>query len=221
MTFSHLRTPLALATSVHLRAAILALMLLPLVGCATVGMVAYKLSGPEPVPAKYTPAKELTLVLVESFENPSAHVVDAQRLTAQISIDLERQKIVPLVDVDRLQALRDRDPAAFRKMTIPSIGRAVGAKQVLYVNIVELSHETDGTVMRGRTTTMSRFIDTGTGTTLWPTDFAQGFPLNMETPYVRLELDPTGDGVRGRLVREMSDAITKLFYKWTPVEGVK
>lgn len=197
------------------------LVLLTAAGCGAVAIVAYKLGGPTPVEAKYVPAKEPTLVLIENFDNPSSHFVDSQRLTSHLSAELEKNKVVPLVDVDLLYKLRDKDKKLFAKMTIPQIGKAVGAKQVLYVNILQLDMETDGLMMRGNVSTMTKFIDVGSGANLWPTDFSEGFPLSAQTPYVRLESDASGEGVRQSLIRNIADANAKLFYKWTPVEGIK
>src|SRR2546426_898908 len=77
---------------------------------------------------------------------------------------------VPLKSPDDLYQLRAADPIKFRKMTIPSVGKAVGAKQVLYVNLTQSRVDlTPGTEMlKGRIGVLVRVVDVTSGVTRWP-----------------------------------------------------
>src|SRR4051812_10680622 len=110
--------------------------LLLLTGCNAVGAIAYKIGPPPRTPAKYKPAKELAVIIVENYRNPSASDVDSEQLARLIADELRNNKVVPLVAENAIQQLRDADREKFRAMTIPALGRAVGAKQVIYVDLV-------------------------------------------------------------------------------------
>src|SRR5256885_4953570 len=101
-------------------------------GCAAAGAIAYKVAGPPKIDAKYTPAKTPTLVLVENFHHQTSAEPDSDLLARYIGDDLTVNKVVPVVDLDRLRSLRDSKPGEFSRMSISAIGRAVDARQVLY-----------------------------------------------------------------------------------------
>ncbi len=189
--------------------------------CQAVALAIYKLSPPPKVPAKYVPKKEPMLVLVENYENPSVTYVASQQLTAALRTDLERNKVAPLVDADKIVELRDMNPDAFKKMSIPQLGKSVGAKQVLYINLQSLNVEGDGVMVRGVAQGQVKIIDVTTGQTLWPTDLAAGYELLLQTPFARVEERSTEQNVRNQLVTGVSDQVSKLFYKWTVQEGVQ
>ena len=197
------------------------LLLLPLLvtGCSLGGALAHKVVGPPPIPAQYVPAKEPTLVLVENYRNPSATILDAHRLEGRVGEELERHGVVPLVDRSRLEPIRQSP--GFSKMTIPAVGRAAGAKQVLYVNVH--SFRVDGTVagemLKGRAEMSVRIVDTATGTSRWPPD-AAGFPVTVETPWVRQGHGADETALRDQMSRRAADIMVKLFRKHSPDEGI-
>jgi len=191
------------------------------VSCQAVALVLYKLSPPPKVPAKYVPKKEPMLVLVENYENPSVTYVASQQLNAALRADLERNKVAPLVDADKIVELRDLNPEAFKKMSIPQLGKSVGAKQVLYINLQSLNVEGDGVMARGMAQGQVKIIDVATGQTLWPTDLVAGYELLLQTPHVRIDERTNEQTVRNQLVTSVSDQVSKLFYKWTVQEGIQ
>jgi hypothetical protein len=162
------------------------LALLSLSGCYAVGAVAYKVAGPPPVEAKYVPKKVPMLVVVENYSNPSATQVDAQRVADAVTETFRRRDIAPMIDADVLQSLRDADPAKVRRMTIPQVGAATKAYQVLYVDLQDVDLDADG------------------------------YPVASQTKWARVDEQRGDMDVRTALVRDMSDQIAKLFYKWTP-----
>jgi hypothetical protein len=183
-------------------------------GCSAAGVLTHKLVGPPPVPAQYTPKQEPMLVLVENYRNPSSALSDALRLEDQINKQLVQYGIAPLTDPAKLDALRNQGD--FSKLTIPAVGRACGAAQVLYVNVRKFSVE--GTVgaemLKGKADMSVRVVDVDTGSNRWPPD-AAGSPVTIETPWLR-----QGEGANEAKLREQmsstaADFIVKLFRKYS------
>ena len=195
------------------------LLLFLLSGCSLGGALAHKVVGPPPVPARYAPPKEPTLVLVENYRNPSAAILDAQRLERRVGDELERHRVVPVVDPNRLETVRATP--GFSKMTIPAIGRASGAKQVVYVNVH--SFNVDGTVagemLKGRAEMSVRIVDATTGESRWPPD-AAGYPVAVETPWVRQGDDVDEAALREQMSQRAADIMVKLFRKHGAEEGI-
>lgn len=183
------------------------------------GAALYKITPPPAVEAKYTPVEQPMLILVENFSNPSANFIDSQRLTSQLAEDLSPHLAGTIVDSDKLYRLRDTD--GYRKMSIPQIGRETGAQQVLYVNLQSLRVDTDGITVHGSATATVKIVDATTGRSRWPQDVVDGYPVSMDTPVARVDDSTTNLSIRMTLVRGLSDQISKLFYKWTPEEGIQ
>jgi hypothetical protein len=194
---------------------------LPFTGCVPVGAVFNKVVGTPPVQAQYVPDRtKLMLVLVESFRNPDAGRIDAQRVTMQVVEELRRYHVAPVVDPEDVEALRSRP--AYRSMKVEEIGRAAGARQVLYVNLqpVKVDNTVASEMLRARAEMLVRVVDVDTGQTLWPYDAPQGQTLVAESPWVR---SPAGgrEGLperelRDQVARSAAHQIVKLFRKWSP-----
>lgn len=182
--------------------------------CSTAGVLAHKFVGPPPVPATYKPAKEPMLVLVENYRNPSASMLDSARLSMLVGEQFRRHNIAPLVAPARLEALR-ADPA-YAEMTIPAIGRHVGAKQVLYVNVRRFGVEgtVGGEMLKGTAEMTVRVVDAATGDNRWPID-AGGHPVAVTTPWVRLGEGASEVALREQMIRSAAVAIGKIFRKYS------
>src|SRR5437588_4399468 len=121
--------------------ALLAVLLGCLAGCALVGAVGDK-SMPDPVtPAAFVPPKDNMLVLVENFDNPAAVAQVAEQVDRQLTYELVQHRVAPVVNPDRLVELRLGKSRVYDKMKIADIGRAVGAKQILYADQVDFTVE--------------------------------------------------------------------------------
>ncbi len=108
-------------------------------GCEIPGVLLHKAFGEVPVPAEYVPNKVATLVLVENYRSPDETVLDGDQIAHQIDDELKKEAELPLIDPDKLAPMREEDPTKFRSMSCQAVGRAVGAKQVIYVDLVESS----------------------------------------------------------------------------------
>jgi len=131
-----------------------ALALMPcLSGCAMIGAMAYKMSPDVTVPARYVPKKEPMVVIARTSQNAGGAALEAERLGRYVTEDLKDHKIGPMLDPSALTQFQSRRaggsvwaaavttaPAA-RPMTLAELGRAVGAKQILYVDLTAFSVE--------------------------------------------------------------------------------
>jgi len=183
-------------------------------GCAAAGALSHKFVGPPPVPAMYKPAKEPMLVLVENYRNPSAAVVDGQHLSHLVAEQLRRHNVVPVVDPGKLETVR-ADPG-YAKMSIPRIGRAAGAKQVLYVNVRKIAVESTvgGETINGVADLTVRVVDCATGNNRWPID-AAGHPISVATPWMGRGEGANESELREQMNRSGAVAIGKLFRKYS------
>lgn len=194
-------------------------LLVSLTGCAAAGVLAYKLSGPPTIKAKYIPAQEPMLVLVESYRSPSAAFVTAEQMTAAIEADLRDNKVVPLVDQKELYRLRDSRGEQFHDLTIPQIGQQTGAKQVLYVDVLQSSTELagGGAFVRATVAVRVKVVSVESGKTLWP-DSQGGVPVAAESPLVRIEPGVTPASVRDELVKRIGTQVARLLHDWKAEE---
>ena len=187
-------------------------------GCRAGGALAYKAFGPAPVPPKFTPANEPTVVLVENYRNPSVTEFDADRIAREVGDDLVKNKVLAtVVDQDHVRALREADPEKFRDMTIPSVGKALGVKQVIYVNLLASAVEGDASqnLVSGVADARVRLVDVETGHTIWPADSQGGYPVGAKVPYAQAERNTATD-MHNALLTSLSQQIGRLFHQWKP-----
>lgn len=197
---------------------ILVLILLSAVGCNIIAPAATIIGGPPSVPAVYRPAKEPMLVLVENFHHPTDAYADSEMLARTLVDELQRQKVAPLVPIEKLYALRTNRPDDYRKMSIAAIGRELGAKQVLYVDLQQalIDAAPGSDMLRGRVSLLLRIVDAETGRSRWPRDLSDGYPLNYEMPPPRSEEATNINAARTATYRGVADRIARLFRKWQP-----
>jgi hypothetical protein len=189
---------------------------LPLIAGCAAGYIANEVAGTPTVEAEYVPPKEPTLVLVENYSISAGPDVDCDRLGRLIEQDLTENKVVPLVDDAALSNLRDRDLDAYRKMSIAAIGQAIGAKQVIYVNVLEYGSDSPigGDIVKWKARVKVKVVDTSTGASRWPLELAEGEPLEVETDYKESDHDSGSEIVRDTLNKNLADKVDKLFHSW-------
>jgi hypothetical protein len=200
-------------------------------GCNVMGAAAAKLSPPPTVKAYYTPKKEPLIVVVEKKENPAESWMDSDRIARLITARFKAQQIAPTIDPSVLPEMngmgRPGRPGRFGDATLMSsgpakrlspaeAGRMAGAKQVLYVDLVEFDAQPvlGSEISRGRITAEVQMIDATTGATLWPLDSSQGHRVSASTPPTQVSGATGEEAVRGQLCQELSVKVTRLFHKW-------
>ena len=185
-------------------------------GCVAVGAIAYKLAPPPKVPAEFKPAQQKTLVLVENFQNPDAVSVYAERLDRDIARQFSEHKVAPMVDPQQLLDLRSNRGRAFDKMDIPTIARMLGAKQVVYVDLVQFSIDppAGSETLKGNARALVKVVD-DKGRTLWPRDSSVGREVKYETPYLRPGEGVDANAAQEQVYEKLADHISRLFYDWS------
>jgi len=186
-------------------------------GCNVAGAVAYKVVGPPNVPAKYVPAKEPMLVLVESYRQPGL-TYDAEQLSRFVVVQIKQWDIAPTIDLMDLYKLRDGNPEKFAKMPIPEVGRTLGAKQVLYIDIVNagVDQSTGTDVFRGNMSVRVRIVDCERSESRWPLDAESGYPVDHETQFGGFDSDTNPNTVRQKTYSGLAYLIVRNFRKWKP-----
>jgi hypothetical protein len=173
--------------------------------------------GPDTVPAQYVPPKEPMLVLAESYGQANDLQPYADQLAVMVRNDLKAHGVAPLVDDTKLLALRSDRAREFDKMKIPDVGRAVGAKQVVYIDLRECTFESNpgSDMFQGSIEAKVRVVDVSTGQTRWP-DVGGGHPFHAKTDYVRRDARDTPVAVRNLMLEDLAGAIARAFYDTKP-----
>jgi hypothetical protein len=201
------------------RSMLLALTLvgLSLGGCTLGGVLLWKTVGPPKRPAKFVPQKTPMVVLVENYQHQSSTQRDADILAQRVGDQLNANKVAPVIEYDKVIALRDTKAADYSKMSITSIGQALDAKQVLYVQLLnsDVQPLPGGEGMQGLTTARVRLVDVKDGHTLFPNDLSDGFPVSAATRMgIKSPVNPID--LRDKMYTDVADQVAKLFYAWTP-----
>lgn len=184
-------------------------------GCNIVGAIAAK-AGPEPtIKAQFALAKESTLVLVENYHNPASLRLESDAVARTLAAELALHEVGPVIDPGRAETLRHAKGEAYRAMPLDAIGQKLGAKQVIYVDLVrfEIGHALASDLLGGDIEARVRVVDDA-GTLLWPIDSAGGFPVAVKVQPQRV---PPGVGdadVRRKMHAALADKVAKLFYDW-------
>jgi hypothetical protein len=186
-------------------------------GCEAVGAILHVAFGPPAVDAQYEPQKRPTLVLVENYQDQDASAVDGDMVARDVGDALHNHASLEVIDPDKVEPLRVEHAADYRQMSIPAVGRATGAQQVVYVNLVESETTADptGAAVHATATARVRVVDVATGQILWPAGQPRGKELTAKMEYDQAD-SPQGAQMRAKLLGELSDQIAKLFYKWKP-----
>ena len=185
-------------------------------GCTILGAAAAKLA-PDPVmPPQYVLANQPTLLLVENYHNPAALRLQADSVCRAVFDDLKANGVALLIDPEEAADLRRKDVNAYRSMPLDAIGKAVGASQVIYVDLesFEVTHAVASELFAGTASARVRVVGE-TGEVLWPTDSAGGYPINVKVNPRHTAQGEPENVVREELMTALSEKIGRLFHKWT------
>jgi hypothetical protein len=182
-------------------------------GCAAIGALAYVGSSGQKIPPEYKLQNRPTLIMVENYENPDLLALPADRIERNLNDDLAEAKVAKFVSHDKVDDLKNADRADFHKMNIPAVGRAVGAQQVIYVNLIQFNVEAPvgGSQFIGRAEADVKVIDSQTGRTIWPPDSSIGHVVKLETRHNKDVNDTRADQVEDQLYQGFNLKLAKLF----------
>jgi hypothetical protein len=184
-------------------------------GCSVIAVPLHTFFGDPPIPAQFTPAKVPTLVLVENQRSPGDVQVDADQIAQQVTEELRKDAKLEVIDPDKVAQLREEDPKKYHAMYIADIGKAVGAKQVIYVDLIEAAMTADvtQTTVRAEAKAHIKVVDVDTGITQWPATPPDGKELGTKQDFD--SMDPgKAVSMRVAMMTQLSSQIAKLFYTW-------
>jgi len=188
-----------------------------LTGCPIAGIIADKLAVTKN-DAQFKPKQVPLAVLVESYQKQAANESLGDELAIDIAELIKTNKVAPVIPADKLIELRTEHPESYGQMNIQSIGRTLGAGQVLYVDLkqVDVVSQPGSDVYTGIVDVRVKVVDVATGQTVWPTGTNDGYAIHNDSPIVLKSEVPSESAVRSQLLADMSQEITKLFYDYTP-----
>jgi len=200
--------------------ALLLVALCPLLaGCAMVGLLADKALGPPETPAVYKPDKKPMLVMVESYKQQSVLESPSDELAQDLSELIKKHSVSPIVDPMKLLEYRTEHADRYGTMPVQTIGRELGASQVLYVNIkgVDVGTPTGGDVYSGTVDVRVKVVDVSTGRTLWPTGTSDGYQVKVDEgdAMVLASEAPSKHAVQSAMLDDLADQIVHLFFAYT------
>jgi hypothetical protein len=186
-------------------------------GCEILGVIIHGTVGEPSVDAKYVPKNVPTLVFVENYRSPDEAQLDGDQIAHAVTDELKKDAKLEVIDPDKLAPLREEDPTKFRAMTCQAIGRAVGAKQIIYVDLLEsgVTGDISQTVVHAHAVAQVKMVDVESGNTLWPADSSHGTELEAKADF-----DPNDNSkaqsMRTEMLASLSSRIAKLFHRWKP-----
>jgi hypothetical protein len=184
-------------------------------GCNIIGAIAGKV-GPEPtIPARFMPAKEPTLVLVENYHNPASLRMESDAVARHVAEELAIHEVAPIVEPDVAESFRSSKGQAYRKMPLDEIARSLGATQVIYVDLerFDVQRAIASELLGGQAEARVRVVNDA-GELLWPIDSAGGYPVAVKVEPQRVAPGAGEHAVRQELHTALADKVAKLFYNW-------
>ncbi len=143
-------------------------------GCEFFGWIAQAID--PPIKKVYELKEEQPLLVVVDDPNQLlGNLATANLLAVQVGYEIEQHvDDVPVIPQDKLEEYRQKKGDAFKKTSLTTIGRDLGAKQVvsIYIDAAELNQ--DPGALRPRLLTRVKVIDVDTNSRVFP-------PLDMGT----------------------------------------
>jgi len=182
--------------------------------CNVLGFVADKSDMGKDRSALYTLSKESTVVIAENWRSPTGTEMDAEEIERGVFDNLRSQNIGTQINPSELLDLKTQR-ADFASLSIAQIGKLVGARQIIYVNLTDTSlvGAEGSDAYTGKATARVKVVDANTGETRWPTDNADGFPVNVSTTLAMARDSADKTALREKLLQATADRISQLFYK--------
>jgi hypothetical protein len=187
-------------------------------GCQILGLVADKVAEPT-VEAQYSPGKTTQLlVIAENYRAPTDSASDADRIAQLVSEELAREKVALIISQEKFALVRDLKPTTYAKMSVVDLGKAVGAQQVLYIDMggVGVGTASGSDVLKGIGSVNVKVIDVATGAINFPKDVADGVPVSFATQLHRATPRATPDAIRVQVLVGLSGKIARLFHSYHP-----
>lgn len=188
-------------------------------GCNIVGPAAYIISGPPKVDARHTLSDVPTVVYIDDRSNVvnpiSLRRVIGDRASEVLMAKEALTQTISPQDAMSLAAKRERNSDI---LSMEEIGKMVGAKQVIYVEMTHFQHSPDGFVPRPYAACRVRVIDVENRMRVFPGPESPDNSFAIQA--MTREVDPeafrnnaTRLAAYEGLANLLGDEIAKLFYK--------
>lgn len=194
--------------------------------CNIVGPAAYLIGGQPKVEAQFALSDRPTVVFVDDPEN----ILPRRNLRRLIGDKVSQELMVRNLVTTTIRPA-DALAVAHRErygepMPIDAIGRAVGAEQVVFIDMVSFSLSPDNVTPRPMGACQIKVIDVTNRERLFPTadggfGGSTGYPVQVAMRPVSLERYRTASSrhqISEQLANEIADQITKVFYRHVPDE---
>jgi hypothetical protein len=197
--------------------AILAVVWQACAGCAVAGALAAKTIGDIPDPAAYVPPQQPMLVLVENYHHAADLEGPGDQLAELLTEQIVENKVAPVIQQSSLIKLREDRPKEYDKMNIIEVGKELGAKQVVYVDLKKCDvYRTVGSdALQAKVEAYVKVVDVETGLTKFPL-VGDGEPFKTESDFTPDNANDTPLAMRNQMVGDLAVAIAQLFYVAKP-----
>lgn len=199
----------------------LGFMTLFLGGCNLVSPIAYILA-PEPkIEALYALEDRPTVVFIDDRENRVSPIALRRVIADRLSQELMMRKVVTktISPRDAEVAARQRDRYD-NMLSIDAIGRAVGAEQVIYIEMQNFQQRTDRYTLKPWAKCKVRVIDVTNRVRLFPSAESGeiAHPVQVQMGEMRPEQynsRATRNQIAQALANEIGTTISRLFYEYS------
>ncbi len=197
-----------------------------LTSCNILGPAAFLIGGLPKQDAQYALMDRPTVVFVDDPRNALSDRNLRRYIGDKIAQELMINKIVTVtISSADAMAVASGDRHG-KRMPIEAIGSAVGAEQVLYVEMMSFTLSPDNVTPQPMGVCRIKVIDAVNRTRLFPqvnedSQAAAAYPVQVALPVLSTELYRSASGRRKmneQLANHMADKVAKVFYKHVPNE---
>ena len=186
-------------------------------GCNYLIPASYLIEGPPKEPARYELPRRKTVVYVDDRANRMTRAALRTAVGEEVGTLILQQALVPeVVSTKDAVAYARRADTSDKQVSIRKIGEAVGAEQVIYIDVDEYRISADGATPRPAAIVNVKVIDVGSGARLWPDGTDEGERMIVRTREQSLELYNSSAGrrrVEDALAKQVAEDVSKLFYE--------
>jgi hypothetical protein len=189
--------------------------------CNIVTPAAYLALGQGNVSAAYAPVDRPTVVFVDDRRNviPMNATRIRRAIADKVGTDLMENEVLTKVIAaqDAMSVVRNRDREG-QLMSIDTIGAAVGAEQIIYIEMLSFKGSPDGYSPRPTAACQLKMVDVPNRTRLFPPETAEApwFPVEVVSGPISPELYQSTTGrrqIESLLAAQLGDQVAKVFYK--------
>lgn len=198
-------------------------------GCEGPAAVMDAFQNGDPVPAQYILPDVRTVVVVDDPKNFMGNPGLVRQIGTTAVHFLRHEKALPtaeFVDPRDIAVLEARLDEKWTTLPIAEIGRRLGAEQIIYARIKQVTMHVAGNVYRPEAILEVKVLQAADGKRLWPNATALPDPekpapshaltikMKYETRDSRYFGDATPDDLARKLAEQIGQELAQLFYDW-------